>query len=93
MRISLGQERPALAAHVRFQTDWATGDPVLLFPEGILILNETAKEIVRRCDGVRTITEITTLLAQEYDTSADELRCDVEECLRDLQRRQLIFLK
>jgi coenzyme PQQ biosynthesis protein PqqD len=93
MKTSPGQERPTLASHVRFQTDAATGDPVLLFPEGILVLNETAKEIVTCCDGVHTIAEIAAILAREYDVTADELRGDVEECLRDLERRQLILLR
>ena len=87
------RQRPVLAPRVRLQVDHVSGNPVLLFPEGILILNETAKEIVIRCDGIRSIDEIAALLAQEYKAMADELRRDVEECLRDLKRRQLIVLQ
>ena len=87
------RQRPALAPRVRLETDLITGDPVLLFPEGILILNESAREIVTRCDGVRTVREIAALLAQEYEATAEELRSDVEECIRDLRRRQLIVLQ
>jgi coenzyme PQQ biosynthesis protein PqqD len=85
--------RPVLAPHVRLQTDQETGGPVLLFPEGILVLNETAKEIVTRCDGHRTVAEIAALLAQDYDATSDELLGDIEQCIRDLERRQLIVLK
>jgi pyrroloquinoline quinone biosynthesis protein D len=80
----------SLAPGVRRQTDPATGDEVLLYPEGILILNETAHEIVTRCDGKTTIAEIVAALAAEYESSAAELESDVAECLDDLNRRKLI---
>jgi coenzyme PQQ biosynthesis protein PqqD len=80
----------SLASGVRMQTDPATGDDVLLYPEGILILNETAREIVTRCDGKTAIAKIVTALAAEYDSPAAELEGDVAECLDDLRRRKLI---
>ena len=42
------QHRANLAPGVRWQTDRTTGEAVLLYPEGILILNETAREVVAR---------------------------------------------
>lgn len=80
----------SLTPGVRLQTDPATGDEVLLYPEGILILNETAREIVTRCDGKTAIAEIIAALAAEYESSAAELESDVGECLNDLHRRKLI---
>ena len=84
------QRRVRLAPGVRSQTDPATGDDVLLYPEGILVLNETAREIVARCDGKTTIAEIVAALAAEYEIAAAELESDVAECLDDLCRRKLI---
>ena len=79
-----------LAPGVRSQTDDTTGEAVLLYPEGILILNETAREIVARCDGKTTIAEMVVALAAEYESSAAELENDIAECLGDLQRKKLI---
>ena len=75
---------------MRQQTDRATGRSGLLYPEGILILNETAREIVARCDGKTTMAEIAVALAAEYETSVAELENDIAECLEDLQRKKLI---
>ena len=83
--------RPKLARGVRLQTDPKTGNSVLLFPEGILELNETAQEILTRCDG-RTVTEIIQALAEEYEVDPQMLAADVRETLGDLQRRKLIEL-
>jgi pyrroloquinoline quinone biosynthesis protein D len=83
--------QPTLARGVRLQTDSKTGNSVLLFPEGILELNETAQEILTRCDG-RTVTEIIQALAEEYNVDLEMLAADVRETLADLRRRKLIEL-
>jgi pyrroloquinoline quinone biosynthesis protein D len=87
-----GTARPGLARGVRLQTDPKTGNSVLLFPEGVLELNETAQEILSRCDG-RTVGEIIQALAQEYEVDPQNLAADVRETLADLQRRKLIELQ
>jgi pyrroloquinoline quinone biosynthesis protein D len=81
--------RPRLAKGVRSQTDLATGKSVLLFPEGIIELNETAHEILSRCDG-RTLSEIVQALAEEYEADPAALTSDVRETLIDLHTRKLI---
>ena len=86
-----GSAQPKLARGVRLQTDFKTGNSVLLFPEGILELNETAEEIVTRCDG-RTVSQITQALAEEYNVDLEMLAADVRETLADLQQRKLIEL-
>jgi len=83
--------QPRLPRGVRLQTDASTGKSVLLFPEGILELNESAQEILTRCDG-RTVTEVIQALADEYDVDPTMLTADVRETLADLQRRKLIEL-
>ena len=73
------------------QTDPTTRKSVLLFPEGIIELNETAHEILLRCDG-RTLTEIVKALAEEYDVDEAALTADVRETVADLQQRKVIEL-
>ena len=84
------RSQPALAARVRLQTDATTGQPVLLYPEGIIELNATAHDIVSRCDGKTTLDEILASLSAEYDVSHEDLREDVFACLDELRRRNLI---
>jgi pyrroloquinoline quinone biosynthesis protein D len=84
--------RPSLAQGVRLQMDSTSGKNVLLYPEGIVELNETAHEILSCCDG-RTLGEIVQTLAEEYDADANALAADVRDTLSDLQRRKLIEFK
>lgn len=84
------QSRPTLARGVRLQIDVSSGEPVLLFPEGVLHLNPTAHDIVSRCDGQRTTEAIVASLADEYEADGGMLRGDVLDCLRDLHQRNLL---
>ena len=94
-RRSMGIEpesRPMLAARVRLQMDPVDGEPVLLYPEGLLRLNATAHAVVARCDGQATVEGIVAALGEEYEVSAETLRADVLECLGQLRDKQLIIL-
>lgn len=84
--------RPTLPKGVRLEIDSTTLKSVLLYPEGIVELNETAHEILSRCNG-RTLREIVNELAEEYEADSNALAADVRETLSDLRRRKLIELK
>jgi len=82
--------QPRLAAHVRRQIDRVTAATMLLYPEGAVELSETADAIVQLCDGSRTVTEIISALAAEYDVAAETLQADVLECLDALLARGVL---
>jgi len=50
--------RPAVAPMYRLQFEQAQDAWVLLYPEGMVKLNAPAAEILRRCDGRRSVGEI-----------------------------------
>ena len=85
--------RPARAPGVRLQLDKVSGEPVLLYPEGVLELNDTAHAILNLCNGATTVSEIVTALAAEYEVEETVLRADALECLGDLLQRRLIVLQ
>jgi pyrroloquinoline quinone biosynthesis protein D len=85
--------RPALAAHVRLQIDPVSDEPVLLFPEGVLVLNPTAHDIVLHCNGKASVHEIVAALSDEYEVDEATLRADAVECLADLLTRNLIVVQ
>lgn len=84
------KQTPALAKSVRLRTDQITSEPVLLYPEGLMELNETAHAIVSRCDGIRTVDEIVAEISAEYETETAELKEDVLLCLESLRAKGLI---
>jgi pyrroloquinoline quinone biosynthesis protein D len=66
---------PKAAPHVRLSFDAARGKHVLLSPETVAVLNGTSADILRLCDGRRTVGEIVVELQGRYDrVVADEVR-------------------
>jgi coenzyme PQQ biosynthesis protein PqqD len=86
------EDRPALARGVRLRSDPISGEPVLLFPEGVLPLDAATHDIIIRCSGAATVASIVTSLAAEYDAEPDTVREDVRECLGQLRQRMLVAI-
>src|SRR5438874_2384916 len=81
---------PRLAAGVRLATDRVTGRPILLYPEGVLLLNPTAAAVLGLCDGRRPLAEVVALLGDRYRTAREELTRDVTGLLDRLRERGLL---
>jgi pyrroloquinoline quinone biosynthesis protein D len=69
--------RPAVGRGFRLQWEPAQNAHVLLYPEGMIKLNASAGEILKRCDGAATIADITADLERAFaagDLSEDVMR-------------------
>jgi pyrroloquinoline quinone biosynthesis protein D len=62
------------------QWEEAQGNYVLLYPEGMIKLNQSAAEILKRCDGQHSVPAIVDELEQAFQASG--LQADVDEFLR-----------
>jgi pyrroloquinoline quinone biosynthesis protein D len=60
---------PAVASGFRLQWEAAQNAHVLLYPEGMIKLNTSAGEILKRCDGTTSIADITADLERAFTTS------------------------
>jgi pyrroloquinoline quinone biosynthesis protein D len=61
--------RPAIERGLRLQWEAAQDAHVLLYPEGMIKLNGSAGEIMKRCNGEATIADITADLERTFETS------------------------
>jgi pyrroloquinoline quinone biosynthesis protein D len=84
--------RPKLAARARLQIDRVSQQPVVLYPEGVLLLNETGTAILTLCDGQRTLSEIVAELAGRYQATPEEVQQDLCDYLLSLYQRNLLEL-
>ena len=90
MQLPSSEMRPKLSARARLQTDKMTGKPIVLYPEGVLMLNPTGHAIVSLCTGDSTFEEIVAKLAERYKISPTELSPQVAEYLNRLRERNLL---
>ena len=63
---------PRIGHGFRLQWEEAQDCHVLLYPEGMVKLNQSAGEILRRCDGQRTAGEIVSDLETAFSTAGLE---------------------
>jgi len=81
--------RPRLWRVARVDYDRVRQRPVILYPEGALFINDTARAILELCDGQRTVGEIATELGTRYNS---DVLPDVLEFLTDMHRREILTL-
>lgn len=82
--------RPVLVSYARYRWDALRGQHQLVFPEGMLVLNDTAAAVVSLCDG-RSLDAIIAVLQQSVDSEeSTEVKTDVCDFLDKLVRRGLL---
>ena len=69
MNAIVSSSRPVISRGFRLQWEAAQNAHVLLYPEGMVKLNGSAGEILSRCDGERSVAEITADLERTYGTT------------------------
>ena len=84
--------RPRLPHGVRLVHSEAQGGWVLLAPERVFKADAIAAEIVKRCTGESTLTEIVDDLAQAYSAPRERVLADVTVMLRTLADKKLLEL-
>ena len=78
-------DRPRLSRLFRLQFESAQDAWVLLYPEGMVQLNQSAAEILRRCDGRRQVDDIVDELQTLFHVQG--IREQIAALLQEGQRR------
>ncbi|NKB37045.1 MAG: pyrroloquinoline quinone biosynthesis peptide chaperone PqqD [Gammaproteobacteria bacterium] len=71
---------PQLSPTFRFQWEEAQDCYVILYPEGMVKLSQSAGEIMKRCDGISSVNDIIDNLKSEFP--GIELKDDVYQFLK-----------
>jgi pyrroloquinoline quinone biosynthesis protein D len=78
---------PSIWRLARLQFDDVRQQHVLLYPEGVMLLNQTGAAILELCDGRRSVGTIAGILGERYSCDVAD---DVSEYLSQLADRELI---
>jgi pyrroloquinoline quinone biosynthesis protein D len=76
--------RPVLPRHAKLKFDETRQVWVILAPERVLAPDETAVEVLKLCDGVRSVGAIVDELAAKYAAPRADICSDVLAMLQDL---------
>lgn len=66
------QSVPRVSSGFRLQFEPAQECHVLLYPEGMVKLNQAAGEIMTRCDGKRSVAEVVVEVEKAFSTAGLE---------------------
>lgn len=83
------EARWRLRRGVRLQHDSVRNENVLLHPEGVLLLNDTAAAAVALCDGTRGVSGIANDLGDRYASVVPQ---QVQDLLTQLAQRRLLVV-
>jgi pyrroloquinoline quinone biosynthesis protein D len=82
--------RPALAKGRRLHHDAARDRWVIQAPERVLSPDPIAVEVLRLCDGSRTVAEVAESLAERYAAPREQIEADIIGMLQDLADKGVI---
>lgn len=82
---------PVLPKYACYRWDAVREQHQVVYPESVLVLNETGSAIVREMDG-RSLDAIVEKLAEVFDAvdKADQVRADVNRFLERLEGKGLL---
>lgn len=86
-------QRPRLAPGVRLHFDERRSAWVLLAPERVIETEGPTVEILRRCDGTRTIAMVVDELAAQFVADRAVIDADVRELLAELAEKRLLRME
>jgi pyrroloquinoline quinone biosynthesis protein D len=78
---------PAIWRLARLEFDRVRQQRVLLYPEGVVLLNDTGAAILDLCDGRRSVADIAAVLEERYHC---DVTADVIEYLSQLVEQELV---
>jgi pyrroloquinoline quinone biosynthesis protein D len=83
---------PALPRGVKLRFDQARKAWVLLAPERVLMPDPIAVEILKRCDGKRSVALVIDDLASTFAADRAQIETDVMAFLQDLADKGMVAL-
>jgi len=79
--------KPLVPRHIKLRHDKGRDRWIILAPERVLSPDAVSVAILKKCDGQRTIDEISQELARDYSASIDDIRRDVIDYVQDMSDR------
>lgn len=85
-----GDSRPVMPPYVKLRHDEGRGRWLILAPERIFDPDDIAVEVLKLCDGSRTVGDIAVVLAKEYNAPENEIISDIVAMLQDLADKGVV---
>ncbi len=86
------EAQPSLPKHIKMRHDAGRGRWIILAPERVFEPDDTAVEVLKLCDGERTVQRIAAQLATDYNAPLSEIQGDILALVQDLADKGVLRL-
>ena len=83
---------PRVAPGGRVRYDKQRDQWVILAPERLFVLDPIAHEVIKRCDGAATFSEIVDSLVAQFAADREVVSRDVQDLLQSLADKRILTL-
>lgn len=90
--LASAESRPVLPPFVRLQFDQLRNRWLVLAPERVYWPDEVTVDILKLCDGARSVAEIAATLSSEYAAPRETIETDVLEFIQSWTDIRLLRL-
>jgi len=81
---------PRFLPHMKLKFDEKRKRWMVLAPERLFLPDDTALEILRRCDGIATIRAIVDDLTRKFNAPSDVIMNDVRKLVQDFRDKGVL---
>ncbi|MCB1507122.1 MAG: pyrroloquinoline quinone biosynthesis peptide chaperone PqqD [Hyphomicrobiaceae bacterium] len=82
--------KPRMPRHIKLRHDAGRGVWLLLAPERVFTPDPIAVEVLKLCDGERTVADISAILSKDFNAPEDVILGDVVSMLQDLADKGVV---
>jgi pyrroloquinoline quinone biosynthesis protein D len=82
--------KPRLPRHIKLRHDEARDRWTILAPERVFSPDPIAVEILKLCDGNRTVENLADVLALRYDAPKERILADIVSMLQELADKGVV---
>ncbi|MEO1281271.1 MAG: pyrroloquinoline quinone biosynthesis peptide chaperone PqqD [Pseudomonadota bacterium] len=79
-----------LPRHIKLRHDEGRGRWLILAPERVFEPDDVSVDVLKLCDGERTVTDMAANLSEAYQAPADVILKDIIEMLQDLADKGVV---
>jgi pyrroloquinoline quinone biosynthesis protein D len=90
--IASPEVKPSLPKHIKLRHDAGRGRWIILAPERVFEPDDVAVEVLKLCDGQRTVQDIAVQLAKDYSAPIGEIQGDIVQMVQDLADKGVLRL-
>jgi pyrroloquinoline quinone biosynthesis protein D len=82
--------KPVMPPYIKMRHDAGRNRWLILAPERLFDPDEIAVEVLKLCDGARTVGDITDQLAKDYNAPREDIGADIIAMLQDLADKGVV---